>query len=154
MIDKTIQTHKPSNTELQTVDTFGIIVSSSSVKTFSVTEVELDVVPIAACVAWGLTLGNKVPRKKASSKNFSQKKQFDKAGKTSHGFDKVQRRCLRDGEIDQKDNQTLCDFFQPVARGVDPYNEPPYFGLNINTNKLNNLILFKKVVLGRKIFLI
>ena len=81
------------------MDTIVNTVYILSSKTFIVTGVGLIVVPVTAGVAYGLTEGNKV----ISNKYNPKKKHFERAQQVFHSLDKKCRKCLQDGEFDQKE---------------------------------------------------
>ena len=103
--------YKTLNTVLESIDSTVIITATSTLITLSVTGIGLIVLPVAAGVACGLSLGNKVLHKLIINKYNKYKKQYEKDQNTIKSFDKLYRKSLQDNVIDETEYESLCKFF-------------------------------------------
>ena len=103
--------YKTLNTVLESIDSIVIITATSTSITLSVTGIGLIVLSVAAGVACGLSLGNKVLHILIINKYNKYKKQFEKDQNTIKSFDKLYRKSLQDNVIDKTEYESLCNIF-------------------------------------------
>ena len=103
--------YKTLNTVLESIDSIVIITATSTSITLSVTGIGLIVLPVAAGVACGLSLGNKVLHILIINKDNKYKKQYEKDQNTIKSFDKLYRKSLQDNVIDKTEYESLCNIF-------------------------------------------
>ena len=103
--------HKTLTAILKSFDTFGIIATTSSSITLSLTGVGLIAIPISTATAWGLSIGNEVMYELIINKYNEYKEQDEKEHQTIKSLDKFYRKSLQDNVIDKSENQSLCTIF-------------------------------------------
>ena len=108
---KRSKNYKTLNTVLESIDSIVIITATSTSITLSVTDIGLIVLPVAAGVACGLSVGNKVLHKLIINKYNKYKKQYEKDQNTIKSFDKLYRKSLQDNVIDKTEYESLCNIF-------------------------------------------
>ena len=108
---KRYKIYKTLNTILESVDSIVIIGATSTSITLSVTGVGLIVLPVAAGVACGLSLGNKVLHKLIINKYNKYKKLYERDQNTIKSFDKIYRKSLQDNVINKSEYDSLCNIF-------------------------------------------
>ena len=108
---KRYKNYKTLNTVLESVDSIVIIAATSTSITLSVTGIGLIVLPISACIACGLSLGNKILHKLTINKYNKYKKQYERDQNTIKSFDKLYRKSLQDNVIDKTEYENLCKIF-------------------------------------------
>ena len=108
---KRYKNYKTLNTILESVDSIVIIGATSTSITLWVTGIGLIVLPVAAGVACGLSLGNKVLHKIIIIKYNKYKKQYERDQNTIKSFDKLYRKSLQDNVIDKTEYESLCNIF-------------------------------------------
>ena len=108
---KKYKNYKTLNTILESVESIVIIGATSNSITLSVTGVGLNILPISAGIACGLSLGNKVLHKLIINKYNKYKKQYERDQQTIKSFDKLYRKSLQDNIIDKSEYETLCNIF-------------------------------------------
>ena len=108
---KRYKNYKILNTVLESIDSIVIITATSTSITLSVTGIGLIVLPVAAGVACGLSLGNKVLHKLIINKYNKYKKQYEKDQNTIKSFDQLYRKFLQDNVIDKTEYENLCNIF-------------------------------------------
>ena len=108
---KRYKNYKNLNTVLESIDSIVIIAATSTSISLSITGVGLVVLPVAAGVACGLSLGNKILHKLILNKYNNYKKQYERDQLTIKSFDKLYRKSLQDNVIDKKEYENLCNIF-------------------------------------------
>ena len=108
---KKYKNYKTLNTILESVDSIVIIGATSTSITLSVTGVGLIILPIAACIACTLSLGNKILGKLIINKYNKYKKQYERDQNSIKSFDKLYRKSLQDNVIDKTEYESLCNIF-------------------------------------------
>ena len=108
---KRYKNYKSLNTILESVDSIVIIAATSTSITLSVTGIGLIVLPVAAGVACGLSLANKVLHKIIINKYNKYKKQYEKDQQTIKSFDNLYRKSLQDNVINKTEYENLCNIF-------------------------------------------
>ena len=119
--------YKTLNTVLESVDSVVIIAATSTSLTLSITGIGLNILPISADIACGLSLSNKVLHKLIINKYNKYKKLYERDQNTIKSFDKLYRKSLQDNIIDKTEYENLCIIF---TRYVDE-NKNSFF-ININ----------------------
>ena len=104
---KKYKNYKTLNTILESVDSIVIIGATSTSITLSIIGVGLNIFPISAGVACGLSLGNKVLHKLIINKYNKFKKQYERDQNTIKSFDKLYRKSLQDNVIDKNEYESL-----------------------------------------------
>ena len=108
---KRYKNYKTFNTVLESVDSIVIITATSTSITLSVTGVDLNILPISAGIACGISLGKKVLHKLFINKYNKYKKQYERDPTTIKSFDKIYRKSLQDNVIDKTGYESLCNIF-------------------------------------------
>ena len=108
---KRYKNYKTLNTVLESLDSIVIIAATSTSITLSVTGIGLIVLPVAAGVASGLSLGNKVLHKLIINKYNKYKKLYERDQTTNKSFDNLYRKSLQDNVIDKTEYESLCIIF-------------------------------------------
>ena len=108
---KKYKNYKTLNTVFESVDSIVIIGATSTSITLSVTGIGLNVLPISAGIACGLSLGNKILQKIIINKYNKYKKQYERDQNTIKSFDKLYRKSLQDNVIDKTEYDSLCNIF-------------------------------------------
>ena len=99
------------NTILESVDSVVIIAATSTSITLSVTGIGLNILPISAGIACGLSLSNKVLHKLIMNKYNKYKKLYGRDQNTIKSFDKLYRKSLQDNVIDKNEYDSLFNIF-------------------------------------------
>ena len=108
---KKYKNYKSLDNILESVDSIVIIAATSTSITLSVTGIGLNVLPISAGIACGLSLGNKILHKLIINKYNKYKKQYERDHNTIKSFDKLYRKSLQDNVIDKSEYESLCNIF-------------------------------------------
>ena len=108
---KKYKNYKTLNTILDSIDSIVIIATTSTSITLSVIGIGLNILPISACIACTLSLGNKILHKLIINKYNKYKKQYERDQQTIKSFDKFYRKSLQDNIIDETEYESLCNFF-------------------------------------------
>ena len=108
---KRYKNYRTLNTILESADTIVIIGATSTFMTLSVTGAGLNILPIAAGIAFTLSLGNKVLHKIIINKHNKYKKQYEKDQQTIKSFDKFYKKSLQDNVTDKNEFESLCRIF-------------------------------------------
>ena len=108
---KRYKNYKTLNTLLESIDSIVIIAATSTSITLSVTGVGLNVLPISAGIACGISLGNKRLHKLIINKYNKYKKLYERDYNTIKPFDKLYRKSLQDNVIDKTEYESLCNIF-------------------------------------------
>ena len=106
--EKRYKNYKTLNTILESVDSIVITGATSTSISLSVTGVGLNILPISAGIACGLSLGNKVLHKLIINKYNKYKKLYERDHQTIKSFDKLYRKSLQDNIIDKTEYDSLC----------------------------------------------
>ena len=108
---KKYKNYKTLNTVLESVDSIVIIAATSTSISLSVIRIGLNVLPISASVACGISLGNKIVHKLIMNKYNKYKKLYERDQQTNKSFDKLYRKSLQDNVIDKTEYDSLCNIF-------------------------------------------
>ena len=108
---KKYKNYKVLNTVLESVDSIVIIAATSTSIILSKTGIGLNILPISAGIACGLSLGNKILHKLIINKYNKYKKQYERDQQTIKYFDNLYRKSLQDNVIDKTEYESLCNFF-------------------------------------------
>ena len=108
---KKYKNYKTLNTILESVDSIVIIATTSTSITLSITGIGLIILPISACIACTLSLGNKILHKLIINNYDKYKKQYGRDQQTIKSFDKLYRKTLQDNIIDKNEYENLCNIF-------------------------------------------
>ena len=108
---KKYKKYKTLNTVLESVDLIVIIAATSTSITLSITGIGLNVLPISASIACGISLGNKILHNLIINKYHKYKKQYERDQNTIKSFDKLYRKSLQDNVIDKTEYESLCNSF-------------------------------------------
>ena len=113
---KKYKNYKTLNTILESVHGIVIIAATSTSITLSVTGIGLNILPISAGIACGLSLSNKVLHKLIINKYNKYKKIYERDQNTIKYFDKLYRKPLQNNVIDKNEYDNLCNV---LTRYVD-----------------------------------
>ena len=96
---------------MESVNIVVVFGATTKCVTFSVTGVDLIVVPISARVACALSLGKKLLHNIILNKDNKYKKQYEEDQQAIRSFDKLQRKSLQHSLIDQNEYESICNIF-------------------------------------------
>ena len=116
---KTIKINRKSNakkyekipTKLKSFGTIGIIATTSSSITLSLTGIVFIVIPISTATACGILIGDKVLYGINMQKYNKYKEQYQKHHQTDKSFDRLFRKGSQDNPLDKKELESLSKNF-------------------------------------------